>query len=37
MTSSEPLKRSPAGPNPKDADDASLCDALAIEHSTIYG
>lgn len=30
-------KLSPTGPNPKDSDDAALCDALAIEHSTIYG
>jgi len=42
MTSSEPTpgatpKQSPIGPDAKDADDASLCDALAIEHSTIYG
>jgi hypothetical protein len=43
MTSSEPTpgatpKRSPTGPpTGKDADVASLCDALAIEHSTIYG
>ncbi len=42
MTSSEPtpgatLKWVPASPNAKDTDDASLCDALAIEHSTIYG
>jgi hypothetical protein len=39
MTSSEPTpvaepKGSPSG---KDADNAALCDALAIEHSTIYG
>jgi Domain of unknown function (DUF4439) len=43
MTSSEPTpgatpKRSPTGPTTgKDADNASLCDALGIEHSTIYG
>ena len=42
MTSFEPTpgatpKRSPTGPNAKDADNAALCDALAIEHSTIYG
>lgn len=30
-------KLSPTGSNPKDSDDAALCDALAIEHSTIYG
>jgi hypothetical protein len=30
-------KRPPAGPDAKDGDDAALCDALAIEHSTIYG
>jgi hypothetical protein len=39
MTSSEPThgaspKRSPAG---KDADTASLSDAVAVEHATIYG
>src|SRR5262249_7539834 len=39
MTSSEPTpgatpKRSPVT---KDADNAALCDALAVEHSTIYG
>jgi hypothetical protein len=42
MTSSEPTpgaepKRSPTGPTAKDADAAALCDALSIEHSTIYG
>jgi hypothetical protein len=43
MTSSEPTpgatpKRSPAGPpTGKDGDTAALCDALAVEHSTIYG
>ncbi|CDM75964.1 ferritin-like domain-containing protein [Mycobacterium marinum] len=39
MTSSEPSfganpKRSPAD---KDGDTAALCDALAVEHATIYG
>jgi hypothetical protein len=39
MTSSEPTpgatpKRSPVT---KDADNTALCDALAVEHSTIYG
>jgi hypothetical protein len=39
MTSVEPTPgASPKrGPVPKDADDAALCDALAVEHSTIYG
>jgi Domain of unknown function (DUF4439) len=46
MTSFEPPapspgatpKRSPTGPTTgKDADSAELCEALAIEHSTIYG
>jgi hypothetical protein len=46
MTSFEPSapspgatpKLSPTGPTTgKDADNAALCDALAIEHSTIYG
>jgi Domain of unknown function (DUF4439) len=37
MTSVEPTSgASPKrGPVPKDADDAALCDALAVEHSTI--
>ena len=30
-------KRSPAGAADKDGEDAALCDALAVEHSTIYG
>lgn len=30
-------KRSPTGATGKDGDDAALCDALAVEHSTIYG
>lgn len=30
-------KRAPAGPTAKNGDDAALCDALAVEHSTIYG
>ncbi|TVS84816.1 ferritin-like domain-containing protein [Mycobacterium helveticum] len=30
-------KRSPAGSSGKDGDDAALCDALAVEHSTVYG
>ncbi len=30
-------KRAPAGPGGKDGDDSALCDALAVEHSTIYG
>ncbi len=30
-------KRSPTSPDAESADDASLSDALAIEHSTIYG
>ena len=43
MTSAEPTpgatpKRSPTGPlTGKDADNAALSDALAIEYSTIYG
>jgi len=42
MTSAEPTpgatpKRSPAGPTAKDADNVALCDALTLEHSTIYG
>lgn len=40
MTSAEPGggtsgKRAPAGPRP--ADTAALCDALSVEHATIYG
>jgi hypothetical protein len=42
MTSAEPTPgaaptRAPTGPTGKDADNQALCDALSIEHSTIYG
>ncbi|SPM43519.1 hypothetical protein A4G28_22915, partial [Mycobacterium numidiamassiliense] len=45
VTSAEPTpgatpKRAPVpkdAPAPKAADDSALCDALAVEHSTIYG